>query len=132
MIQEVDNKNLSYILDILKKEFHISYEKDAFSKEFIYILENEIVGIITYSLIYDRMELNYIYVDKSKRNMGIASKLLLHMLEDGEENNVKNITLEVNINNKEAIALYKKYGFVVGAVRQGYYNGEDGYLMIRE
>jgi len=132
MIQEVNDKNLSYILDILKKEFHVSYQKDTFSKEFVYILENEIVGIIIYSLIYDRMELNYIYVDKSKRNMGIASKLMLHMIEDGEKNNIKNVTLEVNVNNKEAIALYKKYGFVICATRQGYYNGEDGYLMIRE
>jgi len=64
--------------------------------------------------------------------MGIASKLMLHMIEDGEKNNIKNVTLEVNVNNKEAIALYKKYGFVICATRQGYYNGEDGYLMIRE
>jgi len=71
MIQEVNDKNLSYILDILKKEFHVSYQKDTFSKEFVYILENEIVGIIIYSLIYDRMELNYIYVDKSKEIWGL-------------------------------------------------------------
>lgn len=132
MIEEVTDKQLSYILNILKEEFHISYTQDTFSKEFVYTVENEIVGLIIYSVIYDRIELNYIYVDKSKRNMGIASKLMLHMIDDGEKNNIKNITLEVNINNESAIALYKKHGFIIAALRKGYYHGQDGYLMIRE
>lgn len=132
MIEETNDNQLSYIQNILKKEFHISYERDAFSKEFTYVVENQIVGIIIYSLIYDRIELNYIYVDKLHRNNGIAGKLMLHMINDGITNNVKNITLEVNINNKEAISLYTKYGFEIVATRKNYYNGQDGYLMIRE
>lgn len=132
MVQEVNDSNLYYFYNILKCEFNSSYEKNDFSKDFVFILENQIVGLISYSLIYDRIELNYIYVDKSKRNFGIASKLMLHMIEDGSENNIKNITLEVNVNNKEAITLYKKFGFIVATIRSNYYNGEDGYLMIRE
>lgn len=132
MIQEVDEKNLFYIQNILKREFDVSYTKDAFSKEFVYIVEKEIVGLIAYSLIYDRIELNYIYVDKDKRNMGIASRLLQQMILDGTKNNIRNITLEVNVNNLEAISLYNKYDFVIVTKRKGYYNGEDGYLMIRE
>ena len=46
--------------------------------------------------------------------------------------NLKNITLEVNINNSIAISMYEKYGFAVVATRKGYYHGQDGYLMIRE
>ena len=132
MIQEVNDSNLYYFNNILKSEFNSLYEKNTFSKDFVFISENELVGIISYSLIYDRIELNYIYVNNNKRNMGIASKLMLHMIEEGIRNNIKNITLEVNVNNKEAISLYEKFGFVVVAVRPNYYNGEDGYLMIRE
>lgn len=132
MILGVNDSNLYYLNYILKHEFNSSYKKNEFSRDFIFILDEEPVGLISYSLIYDRIELNYIYVDKSKRNFGIASKLMLHMIEDGSENNIKNITLEVNVNNKEAIALYKKFGFVVVTIRANYYNGEDAYLMIRE
>lgn len=132
MIQEVDDQKLSYVQIILKNEFHVSYIRDAFSKEFVYVEGNKIQGLIVYSLIYDRIELNYVYVDETKRNFGIASKLMLHMIEDGTLNGVNNITLEVNVNNVEAISLYKKHGFVIVATRKGYYNGQDGYLMIRE
>lgn len=132
MIREVSDNDLIYIQAVLNSEFHINYEKDVFSKEFVYIEDNKIVGLIVYSLIYDRIELNYIYVEKVMRNMGIASKLLLYMIEDGTHNKVKNVTLEVNVNNVEAISLYKKYGFVIASIRKNYYNNQDGYLMIRE
>lgn len=129
MIRELRSKELSYIQNILRREFNVSYKEDIFSKEFVYVLENQIVGFVIYSLIYDRIELNYIYVDKENRNNGIASKLISYMI---SQNDFQNITLEVNINNKEAISLYKKHGFSVCATRKNYYNGEDGYLMIRK
>ena len=132
MIGEVENKDLVYIKDVLNKEFNISYDRGTFSKEIVYKEDNKIVGIIIYSIIYDRIELDYIYVDVLKRNIGIASKLLFYMFEDAEKNNITNITLEVNVDNNKAISLYKKYGFKIVATREKYYNGEDGYLMIRE
>lgn len=132
MILEADDTKLICIQNLLKKEFNISYIRDVFSKEFVCIEDNEIMGIIVYSLIYDRIELNYIFVNKLKRKMGIATKLMNYMIEDGMKHNVMNITLEVNVNNVAAISLYKKHGFIVGAIRKGYYDGEDAYLMIRE
>ena len=46
-------------------------------------------------------------------------------------NDVSNITLEVNINNISAIKLYEKNGFKVVSKRENYYNGVDGYLMLK-
>ena len=85
-----------------------------------------------YSLIYDRIELNYIYVDISYRKKGVASKLMQKMIEDGINEKVINITLEVNQNNKYAIKLYEKYNFTIGAIREKYYQNDNAYLMIRE
>lgn len=132
MIDVVNDKELVYIKKILKEQFNISYERGAFSREIAYKINNQIIGIIIYDFIYDRIELDYIYVDISKRNMGIASKLMSYMIADGKNSNASNITLEVNVNNEEAIALYKKFDFNVVATRKNYYNNEDGYLMIRE
>lgn len=132
MIEVVDNKNLECIQQILLKEFNVKYLRNDYSKEYVYILNNEIVGFIIYEYIYDRIELDYIYVDKEKRGIGIANILMNQMINFAKENNLKNITLEVNKNNEVAISLYKKYGFTEVAIRRGYYNGEDGLLMIRE
>ena len=44
-------------------------------------------------------------------------------------NNIYNITLEVDEKNIYAIKLYEKYGFIKKAIRKNYYNNSDGILM---
>lgn len=111
-------------------EFDVDYlnVENPFLKNYVY-LENDIpVGLISYSLIYDRIELEYIWVSFEHRKRGIASKLMDKMFEE----NVNNVTLEVRTSNNKAIALYKKYGFKIVSTRNNYYGNEDAYLMIRE
>lgn len=111
-------------------EFDVDYLNvdNPFIKNYVY-LENDIpVGLISYSLIYDRIELEYIWVSFEHRKMGIASKLMDKMFDE----DVSNVTLEVRTSNDSAIALYRKYGFEVVSTRNNYYGNEDAYLMIRE
>lgn len=112
------------------KEFNIEYLKkeNPFLKKYVYIENNEPIGLISYSLIYDRIELEYIWVSFEHRKKGIASKLMDKMIEE----KVNNITLEVRTTNEGAINLYKKYNFKVVSTRKNYYGNEDAYLMIRE
>ena len=112
------------------KEFNIAYLKkeNPFLKNYIFLKNNEPIGLISYSLIYDRIELEYIWVHIEHRKKGIASKLMDMMIND----DVKNITLEVNVKNQDAIKLYEKYGFKIVSVREKYYGNDDAYLMIRE
>ena len=102
-------------------------EVNPFGKYLLFIEENEIVGFIYYSDIYDRAEINQIEVLVSHRNCGKASQLLEKMISLVD----KSITLEVKIDNLPAINLYKKYNFEEKAIRKGYYNGIDGILMER-
>lgn len=97
--------------------------KNPYNKVLIYELD-EIVAFIDYSIIYENIEINYIYVKEKYRNRGIAYKLLTYVLD-------RPATLEVSILNKKAINLYKKLGFEIVAIRKNYYNGIDGYLMRR-
>ena len=111
-------------------EFDVDYLNidNPFLKNYIY-LENDIpIGLISYSLIYDRIELEYIWVSLEHRKKGIASKLMDKMFEE----DVSNVTLEVRTSNIQAIQLYKKYGFSIVSTRNNYYGNEDAYLMIRE
>ena len=103
-----------------------------FSKYLIYSIDDKNIGFVDFSFIYDRIELNYIYVEKSYRNKNIASKLMDKLIEFAIDNKCINITLEVDESNDASINLYKKYGFTIATIRKKYYGKNDGYLMIRE
>ena len=130
MIIEVSKDNIS-LLDkefISKKNIRKDLENNPFGKVLAYIENEEVVGYLYYSDIYDRAEINQIEVLETHRSCGKASKLIKKMLELVE----KSITLEVNKNNIPAINLYKKFNFKEQALRKGYYNGEDAILMERK
>ncbi|MGE5456316.1 MAG: ribosomal protein S18-alanine N-acetyltransferase [Ignavibacteriales bacterium] len=126
MIREVNDINQ---LDNIVREYKVT--KNPYNKLMVYELDNKVVGFIDYSIIYDKVELNYIIVLPNYRNQGIASKLMDFLLNDAEKNESINITLEANINNECAINLYKKYGFNEVTIRKNYYNGEDAIMMMR-
>lgn len=106
--------------------------KNVFTKYFIYMENSNIIGVVNYYDLYDRFELSYIEVIDDYRNRKIGSLLVEYLIKKAEEKSVKNITLEVNVGNEYAIKLYKKYNFEIVALRKGYYNGVDGYLMERK
>ena len=54
---------------------------------------------------YERAELNYIFVKEEERKKGIASKMLEYMLNNLKEECIETIDLEVNSLNKKAINL---------------------------
>lgn len=127
MIKEIDylSDELNLFLNLNKIELNTN---DPFTKNILYIDDNSIIGFLNYSIIYERAELNYIFVKESHRNKKVASKLLNNMI-----NNCKscdNITLEVRKSNYVAIKLYTNYGFKEVAIRKNYYNNEDGILMM--
>ena len=82
--------------------------------------------------IIERIELDYIIVDKNYRKCGIACKLIEYLINYAKKKNILNITLEVNENNLSAINLYKKYKFEVTSRREKYYKDNDAILMIRK
>lgn len=132
MIEEVNSTHLDFIVNILQDEFNVKYSKNEYSKEYVYILNDKVVGFIIYEYIYDRIELDYIYVLPDNRKDGIASKLMEQMINFSFEVDSLNITLEVNENNISALRLYQKFDFKICATRERYYKNERAYLMIRE
>ena len=53
------------------------------------------------------------------------------MMKQSKERGIERITLEARVSNTVAIALYKKLGFIEGAIRKNYYsdNQEDAIVM---
>lgn len=133
MIISPNQKELINIYKLLNREFNvIEMSNDPFLKYLIYKEDNKIIGFINYSIIYERAELNYIYVDKNFREKGIADKLMNSMFEDLKKEDVSSITLEVKKSNISAIRLYEKCDFKSVSIRKKYYGNEDGILMFKE
>lgn len=131
MIKEINELD---VINEFLKHFNTSINnlEDPFKKYIGFEIDNKIVSFLNYSLIYNRIEIEYIYTDSEYRNRGIASKLLNYLVDLGINNNCLNITLEVKKSNFNAIKFYEKNGFKKISIRKNYYNGEDGIMMLRE
>ena len=124
------NDNLEGISSdiIFIEELYKDLNNNPFGKYLLFVENDEIIGYLYYSDIYDRIEINQIEVKNIHRKSGKGTELM-HKLID---NTNKSITLEVNKNNIPALNLYKKFEFKEVAIRRGYYNGIDGILMERK
>ena len=115
MIREVDNSR-----------------GNPFARKIEYVIEDDVIGYLDYSLIYDRIEIDNFMVMDEYRNQGIGTKLMSYLIYLAIELRVVNITLEVRVSNNIAINLYKKFGFREVALRKYYYGDEDGILMEKQ
>ena len=130
---EIDNiQNIFSDVFKQKNELIDTFSSNPYVKLYTYSVDNQVVAFIQYEDIYDRFELDNIYVLKEYRNKGIASIMMDFMINEGKKKNVINITLEVREDNINAINLYKKYGFVEKAIRNNYYQNCNGILMEKE
>lgn len=135
MVRSSNETDISFILNGLRNFNIKKFSKDiiahSFNKFLICEFANIKVGFMQYSLYYDRIEIDYIFVDEDYRRKGLANELLNFLL-SLYEGNIDNITLEVSIRNLPALNLYKKNGFEVAATRDNYYgHGDSALLMIR-
>lgn len=131
MIRDYNNKDVGYILKLgsmLHKNF--KFDLDIYSKCKILEIDDEVVGFVVYSVIYDRCEIIDILIDDKFRLRGYGSKLLKTVIDDAILRKCNNITLEVNKNNLPAVRLYEKHNFHVVATRKNYYKNMDAYLML--
>ena len=90
--------------------------------------DGSIVGFCSSWLIEDELHINTIAVATELRRQGIASRLLREML---QATGARRATLEVRKSNAAALRLYERFGFVITALRPGYYEkpDEDGLIL---
>lgn len=135
MIRKIINSDYE-IISQYYKEFDNNdvdlFNLGPFEHVYIYDDNNNIKGFINYSIIYERAELNYIYVPKEYRGNQIATYMMLFFIEDAKKNGCRNITLEVAENNLSGISLYKKFGFQKVSIRNNYYKSGNAILMMKE
>ena len=87
----------------------------------IFLNDTTIIGVCVYSQILDEAEILQFVIAKEYQRQGYAKILLEEVSKQLFSTHIKQIFLEVCINNHPAIALYDKLGFNQAGLRKNYY-----------
>ena len=130
MIIEVTKDNLKELNESFfsKKWIEEELSNNPYAKFLLLKEQEEIIGYLYYSDIYERAEINQFEINNIHRNCGKGNLLLKEFLFFIK----KDVTLEVKEDNLVAIRLYEKNGFIKKAIRKNYYKDKDGILMERK
>jgi ribosomal-protein-alanine N-acetyltransferase len=93
-----------------------------------------VVGFCSFWRVLDELHINNLAVAPAFRRNGIATALLIRVLEEGTKLGAHRATLEVRRSNEAARLLYERFGFTVAGVRRGYYTNpvEDALVLWRD
>ena len=119
-IKTMDLNDLNQIADCLENKFDDFWTYDILKNDLnsnisIYLvakINEQIIGFAGFKIILDEAELMNIVVRKDLRNYGIGSLLMEHIITELKNKKITTLHLEVAKNNKSAILLYKKFGFI--------------------
>lgn len=114
--------------DYEKKWTKKDFESFILNQYSIFILSHpEPVGYIKARIINNEMEIISILVDKKFKKKGIGKNLLKKLLNLAKKKKIQHIFLEVSVENKIAINLYKRFSFIKIGQRKNYYkkNGRN-------
>ena len=95
--------------------------------------ERRVAAFCACWLVYDELHINTIAVDSNFRRRGLATALIVHILDDAAAQGATHAYLEVRRSNLPAQALYESLGFTVAGVRRNYYTSpeEDALVLTR-
>ena len=140
-IEKMTIEHLEQIKDVLQSQFDEFWNSVVLAKELenplstyiVAIYNEEVVGYAGLWQPIDEGHITNIVTKLDKRGNGIATKMLEELINIAKNKNLKFVTLEVNVNNKIAINLYKKYNFIeVGRRKKYYNNADDALIMTKE
>ena len=96
---------------------------------YVATLNDEVIGFIMLTSLYETMELLYIMVDFKYQHNGYGTKLLDEVIKNKKDET--RIILEVRADNQNAIDFYNKNQFKMINIRKNYYNDTDAIIMER-
>ncbi len=138
LLAKMTLKDLENISPILKTEFDDFWTTNTLKSEIenpdSYVIvaksDNEILGFAGVWKAFDVMHIMDIVVSKKHRRKHIGKTLLEELIKITYENNVSELTLEVNHKNIPAINLYTKYNFKKVGERKNYYGANNNAIIM--
>lgn len=138
-IREMETSDIERISQLEEETFSMPWSRDAFkemiekedARYYVAELDGQVVGGCGLLLVAGEGNITNVVIDKNVRNLGIGTKLLQFMIEDGYLNGLNAFTLEVRVSNAAAIHVYKKLGFFSEGIRPNFYEKptEDAMIM---
>lgn len=137
MIRELRNADIDDLTELLlnydkKIENYFNFKdylKNGIYSQYVYVIDDKIVGYILITIIDDLVEIHLLYVDNLFRNQKIGTRLIDYIINKYSSHR---FLLEVAINNYIAIKLYEDMNFKKINIRKKYYNDIDAYVMERK
>ncbi len=139
-IEKMTLKHLEKIKQNLQKDFDEFWNENVLKSELENSLSTYIVAIdeqnkvVGYAGIWkpteDEAHITNIVTRKENRQNKIATNMLEELIRIAQQQKIKTITLEVNVNNTPAIHLYQKHQFKQVGIRKKYYNNTDDALIM--
>jgi len=110
---------------------HLFDQERFFGEDTASMSKEYIVGIAGFWIMVNEAHITTLATRYSCRRQGIGEWLLVQIIEMAAQLHADVVTLEARVSNKQAQALYEKYGFQKVGVRRAYYtdNGEDAVIM---
>ena len=96
--------------------------------------ENTVAGYIGSQTVMDETDMMNVAVHPDHRKQGIATSLIVGLVEELSKRGSHSLTLEVRSSNHGAIALYRKLDFTEVGRRKNYYRNprEDALILRKE
>lgn len=89
----------------------------------------EVVGYSGLMLVLPEAHVTSVTVDPQRRGSRIGTRLMLKMCLEALSAGANSLTLEVRVSNRNAQALYQRFGMAPVGVRKRYYKDEDALVM---
>ncbi len=134
--------DLTSVLEIERASFPNPWHESTFRGEIyhrsisfplvvVHATLNKVIGYVIFWQVGEDAQINNIAVHPDFRRLGIGEAVLRQVIEMVRLRGGRLISLEVRPSNTAALNLYRKLGFKMMGVRQGYYTNpaEDAFVL---
>lgn len=138
-IRDLMPEDVQSVLAIEKASFTTPWSEILFMNEIfkprslprVAVIGETIVGYICANYLLDEGHILNVTVHPDFRKKGIATRLVLQMIDLLDKESCRTIFLEVRLTNNAAIGMYQKAGFRIISARKNYYTlpVEDAVIM---
>ena len=138
----MNSAHIAQIANLEKLCFSDPWSEKSISSELVNPLSlwivamhgDQVTGYVGSQSVMGWSDMMNLAVHPDYRRMGIAEKLIEHLIAGLKDKDVTCLTLEVRASNEPAIALYTKLGFAEVGRRPGYYHNpkEDALILRKE
>lgn len=136
-LRPLEESDLGAVLEIERATFPAPWSSGMFREELTapgrsYLVASDGDSIIAYGglmVVSSDAHVMNLAVAPGHRRRGMATLLLLALIDEALGLGASHLTLEMRVSNGPARALYERFGFSPVGIRPGYYGDEDALVM---